>query len=100
MHCFRDSHEKALHLWMRDRNRTALGDLAFKDGNDAAAAAEYIPKTDSDECSAESLRSIVYDHLSNALSCAHPYTSSKWGWNDNMNGLIRKKKGGVSVFDI
>src|SRR4026208_1584916 len=44
-----DGHEEAIHVGMRDGDRPAIRNLPFEDGNDTAATAEYISKTDDGE---------------------------------------------------
>src|SRR5258706_7791051 len=46
---FRNGHKKTIHIGMRDRDRTAICNLIFENGNDTTATAEDISKANNGE---------------------------------------------------
>ena len=54
---------------MRDRNRTAVGNLIFEFGNDAAATTEDIAKANDGECVLGSACGVEDYHFGETFSC-------------------------------
>ena len=60
---FRDGHEEAIHIRMRNGNRPTIRDLRFEDRDDTAATAKHIPKADNGEGALVTARGIEHDHF-------------------------------------
>src|SRR5688572_16937348 len=65
---FRNGHEEAIHIGMRNGNRPAIRDLRFEDRNDTAATAKHVPKADDSEGALLTVRSVEHDHFREAFS--------------------------------
>ncbi len=70
IHGFGDGHKKTKHIRMRDGNGSAVGNLVFENGNDAAARAKHIAKADNGESALMTAGGVEDNHLGEAFGGA------------------------------
>src|SRR5688572_4592723 len=78
---FRDGHEEAIHIRMRNSNRPAIRDLRFEDGNNTATTAKHVSETDDGKGTLVVVRGVEHDHFRKTFG-----GTINAGWT---NGFVR-----------